>query len=98
MIMTIVTIFGQALPVGELFTLANYRKAFENLNIFGAYKNSIFISTMVCAVVILLAGLASFALVRYHFKLRNILYMLVVAGMMFPAFATVIPVYTMEVS
>lgn len=87
-----------ALPVGELFTLANYRKAFENLNIFGAYKNSIFISTMVCAVVILLAGLASFALVRYHFKLRNILYMLVVAGMMFPAFATVIPVYTMEVS
>ena len=29
MIMTIVTIFGQALHVGELFTLANYRKAFE---------------------------------------------------------------------
>ena len=38
MIMTIVTIFGQALNVGELFTLANYRKAFENLNIFGARK------------------------------------------------------------
>lgn len=87
-----------ALPLGDLFSIANYKKAFENLNIFGAYKNSIFISTMVCAIVILLAGLASFALVRYHFKLKNVLHMLVVAGMMFPAFATVIPVYTMEAS
>ncbi len=87
-----------ALPLGDLFTFANYRRAFENLNIFGAYKNSIFISSMVCAIVILLAGLASFALVRYHFKLRDTLYMMVVAGMMFPAFATVIPVLSMETS
>ena len=87
-----------ALPVGDLFTFANYRIAFENLDIFNAYKNSIFISGMVCAIVILLAGLASFALVRYHFKLRDTLYMLVVAGMMFPAFATVIPVLNMETS
>ena len=36
-----------SLPLGELFTLANYRKAFGNLNIVNAYKNSIFISTMV---------------------------------------------------
>ncbi len=87
-----------SLPLGELFTLANYRKAFENLDIFSAYKNSIFISGMVCAIVILLAGLASFALVRYHFKLRDTLYALVVAGMMFPVFATIIPVYAMETS
>ena len=80
-----------SLPVGELFTLANYRKAFENLDIFTAYRNSIFISGMVCVIVILLAGLASFALVRYHFKLRNTLYTLVVAAMMFPVFATIIP-------
>lgn len=87
-----------SLPLGELFTLANYRKAFENLEILSAYKNSIFISGMVCIIVILLAGLASFALVRYHFKLRNTLYTLVVAGMMFPVFATIIPVYAMETS
>lgn len=87
-----------SLPLGDLFTLANYRKAFQNLNIFSAYKNSLFISGTVCVVVILLAGLASFALVRYHFKLRDALYMLVVAGMMFPVFATIIPVYNMEAS
>lgn len=87
-----------SLPVGELFTLANYKRAFSNLDIFGAYRNSIFVSSMVALIVILLAGLASFALVRYSFKLRDGLYFMVIAGMMFPVFATIIPVYTMEAS
>lgn len=87
-----------SLPIGELFTLANYRRAFENLNIFGAYKNSIFVSGMVCLFVMLFAGLASFALVRYHFKGKNTVQTLVVAAMMFPVFVTIIPVYTMESS
>lgn len=85
-----------ALPVGDLFTLANYRKAFSNLNIFGAYKNSIFISSVVACAVIVLAGMASFALVRYSFKLKGTLQSLVMAAMMFPVFATIIPVYSME--
>lgn len=85
-----------ALPLGELFTTANYRRAFNNLNIFSAYKNSIFISGMVCVFVVLLAGMASFALVRYRFKLRSFLNTVVVAGMMFPVFATIIPVVRME--
>lgn len=87
-----------SIPMGETFTLANYQKAFNNLDIFGAYKNSVFISCCVCAVVILLAGMASYALVRYSFRLRNTLYTLVIAGMMFPVFATIIPVYRMESS
>ncbi len=87
-----------ALPIGDLFTLANYKRAFSNLNIFGAYRNSIFISGMVALFVIAFAGMASFALVRYTFKLRNTIQSLVIAGMMFPAFATIIPVFTMETS
>ena len=74
-----------SLPVGDLFTLANYRRAFQNLNIFGAYRNSIFISCM-----------ASFALVRYQFKLNRFLQSMVLAAMMFPVFATIIPVSRME--
>lgn len=85
-----------ALPTGDLFTLANYKKAFGNLNIFGAYKNSIFISTVVAIAVVFLAGMASFALVRYSFKLKGTLQSLVMAAMMFPVFATIIPVFTME--
>ncbi len=84
-----------AIPTGDLFTLANYRTAFDRLNIFSAYRNSMIISCTVAAVVIVLAGMASFALVRYDFKLKKSLNSLVVAGMMFPVFSTIIPVFRM---
>ena len=87
-----------ALPLGDLFTTANYRKAVSNLDIFGAYKNSIVISVCVSVFVMIIAGLASFALVRYTFKLKKTLNSLVVAGMMFPVFATIIPVFQMQSS
>lgn len=85
-----------AMPLGELFTAANYRKAFKTANILGAYKNSLFISFMVAFIVILLAGMGAYALARYKFKGSGIVYSLVVGAMMFPAFATVISVFQME--
>lgn len=84
-----------SLPLGDLFTTANYKTAFERLDIFSAYRNSIIISCTVAIAVILLAGLASFALVRYDFKGKKILQSLVIAGMMFPVFSTIIPVFRM---
>lgn len=84
-----------SLPFGELFTLDNYRTAFDRVNILGAYRNSLVISLSVAAAVILLSGLASYALVRYDFKMKGLLNSMVVAGMMFPAFATIIPVIRM---
>ena len=54
-----------SLPVGELFTTANYKMAFERLGIATAYRNRMIISGTVALAVILLAGMASFALVRY---------------------------------
>lgn len=85
-----------SLPVGKLFTTANYMEAFSKMNILNAYKNSIIISGCVAAVVILLAGMASFALVRYSFKGNKFLYNIVIAAMMFPVFSTIIPVFRME--
>lgn len=87
-----------SLPLGELFTLANYKKAFNNLDIFSAYRNSIFISAITAFAVIFFAGMAAYALSRYRFKGSRFLYSMVVAGMMFPVFATIIPVFTMESS
>ena len=80
-----------SLPLGKLFTTANYTDAFSKMNILNAYKNSIIISGCVAAVVILLAGMASFALVRYSFKGSKLLYNIVIAAMMFPVFSTIIP-------
>lgn len=85
-----------AMPLGELFTAANYRKAFKTADILGSYKNSLFISSMVAIFVILLAGMGAYALARYQFKGSGILHSMVVGAMMFPAFATVISVYQIE--
>ena len=84
-----------SLPFGELFTLANYQTAFERLNIFSAYRNSLIISCTVALVVVLIAGMASFALVRFQFRLKKFVYSMVIAGMMFPVFSTIIPVFRM---
>lgn len=85
-----------ALPLGDLFTTANYRKAFRTTDILGAYKNSLFISMMVALIVVLLAGMGAYALARYKFKGSGLISSLVVGAMMFPAFATVISVFQME--
>lgn len=87
-----------SLPLGELFTLANYKRAFSRVPILGAYVNSLLLSGSVTIIVMLLAGLASFALVRYNFKGRKFLMSVVVASMMFPAFSTIVPVFRMEAS
>ena len=83
------------LPLGELFTLDNYKLAFDKVDIMGAYRNSLIISITVVIFVMLFAGLAAYALARYQFPGRNLLYSLVIAGMMFPVFSTIIPVYRM---
>lgn len=87
-----------SLPLGELFTMANYKRAFDRVPILGAYLNSLVISGSVTVIVMALAGLASFALVRYQFKGREFLMSVVVASMMFPAFSTIVPVFRMEAS
>ncbi len=87
-----------SLPLGDMFTLANYKRAFDRVPILGAYLNSLVLSGSVTLLVMLLAGLAAFALVRYHFRGRKLLKSIVVASMMFPSFATIVPVFRMEAS
>ncbi len=87
-----------SIPFGNSFTLDNYKTAFERVDIFSAYKNSMVISTAVTVAVLLLAGLAAYGMARYQFKGRSILYSLVIASMMFPVFSTVIPVFRMMFS
>lgn len=86
-----------SLPVGDAFTWENYLTAWERSDFKNAYLNSLVISGSVTIMVVLLAGLAAYGLVRYRFRLRKLLYGLIMAGMMFPVFSTIIPVFRMEV-
>lgn len=82
-----------ALP--QEFTLANYENAFGRLNVLNAYKNSFIISGCVTVGVMVLSALMSFGMTRYRFRGKEFLRSLIVASLMFPVFATIIPVYKM---
>ena len=85
-----------SLPLGEAFTWDNYLTAWQRSDFKNAYLNSFIISGTVTVCVVILAGLAAYGLVRYRFRGRNFLYSLIMAGMMFPVFSTIIPVFRME--
>lgn len=84
-----------SIPLGHLFTMDNFKLAFDKVDILGAYRNSIIISGTVMFVVMLLGGLAAYAMVRYDFFGKSTLHGLLIAGMMFPVFSTIIPVFRM---
>ena len=86
-----------SLPVGDAFTWENYITAWERSDFKNAYLNSFIISGTVTVAVVILAGLAAYGLVRYRFRGCGVLYGLVMAGMMFPVFSTIIPVFRLEV-
>jgi raffinose/stachyose/melibiose transport system permease protein len=86
-------IMNASFAIPKTLNLQNYINAFGKMNVGRAYLNSLIISGMVMVVVILFAGLASYGLARYRFKLRPVILSLVIASLMFPAFCTIIPVF-----
>lgn len=79
------------------FSLMNYETAFSRMKIGTAYAQSFIISGSVTLGVMLLASLMSFGISRYQFKGKEFVRSLVMASLMFPAFATIIPVYIMMI-
>lgn len=87
--------FSIPLP-GSGLTTDNYAKAMDRFDFGNAYLNSLIVSVTVTIAVILIAGFAAYGLVRFQFRLRGVCCSLIMAGMMFPVFSTIIPVFRME--
>lgn len=85
--------------ISDSFSLAvepiidNYITAFGRMNIGRAYVNSMVISGSVVIGVMFIGGLASYALARYEFRGKTAIYSVVIAALLFPAFATIVPVF-----
>ena len=79
------------------FTFDNYVTANQRSDFAAGYTNSILISVVVTLVVVLLAGLFAYGMVRYRFRGQKFVHGLIIAAMMFPVFSTIIPVFRMEV-
>lgn len=90
-------ILNSSFNLPQNFNWLNYTNAFEKQNILRAYGNSLIISGSTMLIVLLIGSLAAFAMTRYQFKLKKMIYFMIVGSLMFPVFATIIPVFKLVV-
>lgn len=72
-------------------TLASFRTLIEQGDILNWYTASITISTLTAAFTVLTASLAAFALSRLRFRRRQLVFWFILAGIMIPSQALVVP-------
>ncbi len=73
--------------------LSAYAQAWDMLDLKRMLWNSAFISVVGTAIAICLAIFPAFALVRFKFRGANVVFIVLLTGMMFPAQGVVIPLY-----
>ncbi|HWT02810.1 MAG TPA: carbohydrate ABC transporter permease [Pyrinomonadaceae bacterium] len=78
-------------------TLESYRFVFQKIPITRGLVNSLFVSIIVTASVVLFGSMTGYALSRLRFRGRELIFNLTLATMMIPAQLTLIPLYTMMV-
>ncbi len=78
------------LPVGEL-TLANYRSVFSNSNFPRYLFNSILVTTVVIALSLFINSMAAYALSRLRWRGQKLLLALIIATLIIPGDATMVP-------
>jgi multiple sugar transport system permease protein len=86
-----------AIPVSWLashFTLDAYITTFTTSNIPRWYFNSFLTSAIISAATVFLASLAAFAFSRIPFRGKNILFWVILAGIMVPGQILIIPLFT----
>lgn len=81
-------IFGRAL-------FQNVTNAFQSADLFGAFKNSVILAIVIVGVSLLICSLAGYAFVIFPGKGKDILFMVLIASMMVPFAAKIIPMFRM---
>lgn len=77
----------------ETFSTFNYKIAIKSLNIFLLFSNSGIVSIASVAIQLLIASLAAYAFAKGSFPGKNVLFLAVLATLMIPIEATLIPMY-----
>lgn len=85
---------GQSVPTffPQKPTLENFRKLFLGMN-FSKYLGNTLIITIYSFLSVLINSMAGYGFAKFHFKGKNILFIIVLATMMIPAQVTMIPMY-----
>jgi multiple sugar transport system permease protein len=84
-------------PFSSRFTVESYRFVIRKIPVFRGFTNSLLVSVLVTASVILFGSMVGYALSRLRFRGRELVFNVALATMMIPAQLTLIPLYTMIV-
>lgn len=87
-------IFNDTLKPPSDFTFANYVEAFKELDFIRTFFNSVLITVVSVAVIIIFSSLAAYALSRVKGTLSTVILFLFVAAMLIPFHSVMIPLVT----
>jgi multiple sugar transport system permease protein len=90
-----VTVLGQLFK--PPFTLGNYEYVLNNASVWRWTWNSLYIAIVTTVLTIVLTSLAAFALSRLKFIGRNFIFWLIIAGLMVPVEAKIVPLFQIMV-
>jgi raffinose/stachyose/melibiose transport system permease protein len=92
---TIPELFASPWSLPSSLTLDNYVRAFEVGDLGRSFLNSIIISVAVVGTTTLFAAMAAYGVTRLRWKLSGFVLSIMLLALMIPAYATVVPLFSM---
>ena len=91
------TIMYGAFHMPEKFYPDNYMEIITDARFWNYFKNSVIVLVISLVILLFLAACAAYPLSRFRFKLRDTIFLLIVACMSVPIHVTMIPVFQMAI-
>jgi N-acetylglucosamine transport system permease protein len=86
-------IFSSPLALPQHWSFDNYVKAWTDSNIGRYLLNSVIVVTCALVLVMVLSSAAAYSLARYPFPGSGVIYYLILAGLTFPIFLAIVPLF-----
>lgn len=91
-------IMGTAFDFPETFFTENYVSIITDPGFWNYFKNSVIVLIIALAILLIFCAFAAYPLSRFKFKLRNFIFLVIVASMSIPIHVTMIPVFQMAIN
>lgn len=88
------TVSPLSLPIKN-FTLDLYKEAFDVINFWSSFRNSLVITAVSVVIIIIIGSMAAYAITRHKTLLTKFLFFYFLAGFMVPAQTTLIPLFNL---
>jgi raffinose/stachyose/melibiose transport system permease protein len=85
-------IFASPFGLPTSLSFDNYIRAWTVSQLPRYFLNSVFLAVSACILLVLLGSSAAYALSKFQFRFKNVLYLYFIMGLMIPAQSTIIPI------